>query len=456
MTVRIPRIVIAGTSSGVGKTTISISIMAALSKRGIKVQPFKVGPDYIDTGFHNAASGRISRNLDSHLIDENSLLEIFDNACIGADIAVIEGVMGLFDGSLSGGGSTAEIAGLLKAPIILTIDAGGIAQSVAAVAKGYDMHIEKQGIAGVILNKAGSERHIEILSSSLTKAGIKIFGAIKRDDDIKIGQRHLGLTQAHESAGVKEKVELLATLAAEKIDLKEIESVAKTAEGLSYEKGLFSGSDSKKSVLGIAKDKAFSFYYQDNFDILRDLGAELIEFSPVSDKSLPTGIDGIYLGGGYPELYSEELSLNRGMTEEIRSRAAGGMPIYAECGGLVYLSKEIVDEDGTAWPLCGVHPASARMNKKLQSLGYRSATAIEDNVLTSRGSEVKGHEFHYSSVIAPKSDQERAYRLDKDGGCEGFISNNTLASYIHLHFATDTRWAKNLIKRCVDYKERSN
>lgn len=453
MNVRIPRIVIAGTSSGVGKTTVSISIMAAFAMKGIKVQPFKVGPDYIDPGFHKLATGRISRNLDSHLIDDNSLIEIFDKACIGADIAVIEGVMGLFDGSRSGSGSTAEIARLLKAPIVLTVDASGMAESVAAIAKGFDLHDERHGIDGVILNKVGSERHIKMLSESLARSGIKIFGAIKRDETVKVKERHLGLTQATETIDVAKKIEQLASIGMKKIDLKEVESVAKTAGVLSYQQGLFSGNDTKKSALGIARDRAFSFYYEDNLDILRDLGAELIEFSPMKDKALPEGINGLYLGGGFPELFSEELSANKEMMNEIRLKSKDDMPVYAECGGLVYLSKDLVDSEGNTWPLCGVHPARARMNKKLQSLGYRSATTIEDNVLTSKGSEIRGHEFHYSSLYQP-DDQKRAYKLEKDSGCEGFISNNTLASYIHLHFATEKRWAKSLVEKSVDYKER--
>ena len=446
---------IAGTSSGVGKTTVSISIMAALTRSGMKVQPFKVGPDYIDPGFHNTATGRRSRNLDGHLIDENSLLEIFDNACLGADVAVIEGVMGLFDGYVGGGGSTAEIARLLKAPVILTIDASGIGQSVAALAKGYDLHETGLSIAGVILNKVGSDRHVETLSSSLKDAGIKIFGAINRDEGVSIKERHLGLTPALDGIDALDKIERLAMIALEKIDLGEIETSAKTAGRLTYQKGLFSGGNRTNVILGVAKDKAFSFYYQDNLDILRDLGAELVDFSPISDRALPVGIDGIYLGGGFPELYSCELSANEEMRNEIRSRAAGGMPMYAECGGLVYLSREIVDSDGDAWPLCGVYSARAKMNGKLQSLGYRSATIIQDNILARKGTEVVGHEFHYSSISGFGNDEKRAYRMTGDDGFEGFISNNTLASYIHLHFASDVRWAKSLIEKSVSYKERS-
>ncbi len=455
MSIKIPRIVIAGTASGVGKTTVSISIMAALSQMGMKVQPFKVGPDYIDAGFHNIATGRQSRNLDGHLIDENSLLEIFDNACHGADIAVIEGVMGLFDGHVGGLGSTAEIARLLRAPVILTIDASGIGQSVAAVAKGYDAHENGIDISGVILNKVGSQRHIEILSSSLKKAGIKTLGAISKDEAVSIKERHLGLTTALEDIDVNGKLEQLSLIASEKMNLSEIENLAKKAGDLSYKKGLFSGDSSTKTVLAVARDKAFSFYYQDNLDILHDLGADLVDFSPIKDNALPVGTDGIYLGGGFPELYSEELSSNKEMMKEIRARATGGMPIYAECGGLVYLSNEIVDKDGNVWPLCGLYSGRAKMNSKLQSLGYKSATTVQDNILAGKGSKIIGHEFHYSSVNGFGKSEKRAYKVAGDIGLEGFITKNTLASYIHLHFASDIKWAKSFIEKSASHRERS-
>ena len=373
--------------------------------------------------------------MDCRLFDENSLCEVLAHGAVGADIAIVEGVMGLFDGDREGRGSTARLAKLLKAPIILVVDAAGQGQSVAATIYGFTRFEPDIEIAGVILNRLGGAGHYRFIKESLPDSDI-ILGYLNQDQQLTLAERHLGLVPAGEQASLKNLVNKLGLWARDNLDLEKMSTIAAGARPLNYTPKLFNEHLKKKVKIGVAKDKAFSFYYQDNLDILADLGAELIYFSPLNDANLPPGLDGLYLGGGFPEVFAIELSANLSMRRAVLKTIESGLPTYAECGGLIYLSQEIVNPDGRSFPMCAVLSSSARMGDKLH-LGYRQAEALADNILTSRGDKVVGHEFHYSTINRISNGIGRAYKLlgdNQNSNSEGFIGHNLLASYIHLHF----------------------
>ena len=431
----IPRIVVAGTHSGCGKTTVATGIMAALTARGLKVQPFKVGPDFIDPSHHTKVCGRPSRNLDPFMMGEAGCSGTFLSASKGADIAVIEGVMGLFDGvDGSDLASSAHVARILDAPVLLVIDAKGMSRSIHALIKGFLEYDPAIRIAGIIINRIGSPRHKEMIASSLAASAL---GWIPRRENIAVKSRHLGLFMAHESG----ETENAGSLVEEFCDLDAIIAVARQAPALRLNPEP-APSIPRCARIGVAMDNAFCFYYQDNLDRLIQAGADLIFFSPVQG-SLPD-VDGIYLGGGYPELFLPQLESSP-CTSALKKAADSGMPIYAECGGLMYLSREIQAEK--TYRMAGILPAVAEMTGGIQALGYVRGEVAGDGSVFSRNQIITGHEFHYSRVL-PDRDACYAYRLSRgkgiDAGQDGMITSNVLGSYTHTYFS-DT-FAKEFVE----------
>ena len=445
-------IIIAGTNSGVGKTTITIGLIALLKKRGLKVQPFKAGPDFIDTGYHTMIAGRPSRNLDAWMMSEDYVKESFYKNSSDADFAVIEGVMGLFDGLDGKGleGSTAQIAKILNIPVILIVDAKAMAGSAGALVYGFENYNKDVNIAGVIFNNVGSENHYRILKEAVEhRCKTEVLGYLPREKNIEMPSRHLGLVTTEDNPLSEKFIDKLASIMETSINLDKILDISSLNSKLSIF-NIFSKKEEdnkKKITLAVAYDKAFSFYYQDNLDILTEYGAELKFFSPLNDKNLPLDIDGIYIGGGYPEIYSKELEANASLRGQIKKLAEDGMFIYAECGGLMYLTEGIIDLDGRMHEMVGIFAATARMLSKRKSLGYVSIEAEGDTILAQRGSKIKGHEFHYSEIDMPDT-IKRAYKVTKASNghewVEGYCYKNVLASYVHIHFGSNIEWAKNL------------
>ena len=470
----INRVLIAGTHSGVGKTTVTLGIMSLLRKKGFTVQGFKSGPDYIDVSHHNIVTGNRSRNLDTWMIDENGCRELFYRSAIKADISVIEGVMGLFDGSLTDEpkGSTAYLAKILRTPVILVIDVKGMAQSAGAVALGFVNYDEETCVKGIILNRVGSEKQFDAIKCSIERvAKVPVIGYLKRDNNIMIPERHLGLVPSVEGDGDDDLYERIGLQMASTLDIDKVVDIA--ADGgrfPEFESRLFSSSDfivrrRKKSKgddgkgsgqrrikIAVAMDKAFHFYYQDNLDILEAKGAELCFFSPLYDRRLLDDIDGIYIGGGFPELFGPELEANEEMRCCIKDAADRGLVIYAECGGMMYLLDKLVDCKGISYIMCGVFPASSVMENRRQGLGYINVDGCVDNILCRKGDKFSAHEFHWSKIIdfAENKDLLFAYSVSKglNGKVkpDGLVKNNVLASYAHVHFASNPLLAVNLLE----------
>ncbi len=426
-------LLIAGTASGVGKTTVATGLMAALSRK-YKVAPFKVGPDFIDPGHHTQICCRSSRNLDSYMMGEKGVLETFARASKGADFSIIEGVMGLFDGLDSTEiASSAHIAKILDVPVLLVINAHGASRSIAAVVKGFSEFDSKVRIQGIILNNTGSSRHIQLIKESLHSAGIEmpVIGVLPVNKELSIPSRHLGLHMAGEK---EPKIAELANFIEQHIDMDSVKTIAGNFEAHDIDSKVTN--DQFNVKIGIANDKAFCFYYQDAFDALKRSGAELVFFSPMSD-SLPD-VDGLYLGGGYPELFAKELEAS-GTRQEIKKAAQDGMPIYGECGALLYLGDSL--ETDRTYRMADVLGANSRMTAKLQALGYTEAQCIMDSPIAKRGAIIRGHEFHYS-VTECDRDARLVYRLKRGKGIfegrDGLIEYNTMASYMHTHPASNS------------------
>src|SRR5512137_1830522 len=422
----IPRIVIAGTHSGCGKTTIASGIMAALTARGMKVQPFKTGPDFIDPSHHTRICGRSSRNLDPFMMGERGCVETFLRATEGADIAVIEGVMGMYDGvDGSDLASTAHVARILKAPVVLVVDAKGMSRSVHALVDGYRRYDPSISFAGVIFNRIGSPRHRTMIEASLD---IPSFGMIPRKEKLSVKSRHLGLMMAHESGAMAD----FGNIIIEHADLDALIASATLAPPLRTGKRSNDTVECIRTSVGVALDDAFCFYYQDNLDLLRRAGAELVFFSPLTDP-LPK-VDAVYLGGGYPELHLPALASSR-CRRGLKKATDSGMPLYAECGGLMYLVKEVTA--GKTFRMCDILPASAEMTGHIQALGYVKGKSIRNNSFLPAGQQVTGHEFHYSR-IEPERDVHYALQLSRgkgiDGGYDGMVSQNALGCYTHAYF----------------------
>ncbi|ADG82169.1 cobyrinate a,c-diamide synthase [Thermincola potens] len=453
-----PRILIAGTHSGSGKTTITTAIMGLLKKKGYKVNPFKVGPDYIDPSYHAVATGNPGRNLDCWMLSQDKVYELFCRTAQQGGINVIEGVMGLFDGAsgIDDAGSSAQIAKLTNTPVLLVVDVRSTARSAAAVVLGFQKFDPALNIAGVILNRVGSDRHLGLVSEAIEKyCRIPIVGAIRKNELLELPSRHLGLIPTGEGRQLPEKIDCLVGIIEQDIDLEKLLAVAGSAPELQLPEKprLFPEISGKTRVrLGIARDEAFSFYYQDSLDILSHLGAELIPFSPMRDERLPADLHGLYIGGGYPEIYLEELADNKNMLKEIKEFGLSGKPVYAECGGFMYLSDGITTAEGVHYPLVGLVPGISVMKPKLVSLGYVTAYCAADNLLGPAGTTLKGHEFHYSELDCEKHMEKPAYRVIRNRSGEqvlsGYADGNILASYIHVHFATNTEAAKSFLEKC--------
>ena len=451
---KIPRFVIAATQSGAGKTTIVAGILAALKKRGLKVQSYKVGPDYIDGGFHSVASGVPAHNLDTWLVGKEKLADIFFETFSDADIAVIEGVMGLFDGGKSGISSTAEIAKILNAPVILVIDCKSMGQSAAAVALGFKNFDKDLNFAGVILNRIGSDSHKKMIVDELEKLQIKCYGAIKRNAEFFLPERHLGLVPTAEN-NFAEVIEKISAAIEKQINLDEVLELANSAGNfpakIISDKKIFK----PEIKIAVAKDEAFNFYYAESLRELEKLGAEIIFFSPLRDKNLPENICGLILGGGFPEMFAAELEKNISMREDIKNFAEKKLPIFAECGGYMYLMKSITNFEGKVFEMCGVIPNCAKMTNKLQMVGYVSATLTKNCIIGDVNDKIQAHEFHFS-VEEKNLSEEKIFDCEKLRTGEkyfaGWANGNIVASYLHLHFVGCPSVAKNFVdvcKKCV-------
>ena len=449
------KLVIAATHSGAGKTTITCGIIAALRKRGLKVQAYKVGPDYIDTGFHAIAAGRPAQNLDSWLVGKDKLAEIFYSTAADVDIAIIEGVMGLYDGGRNGISSTAEIAKLLDAPVILVIDAKSAGTSVAATALGFREYDKDVKLAGVILNRIGSTSHEKIIVDALNEIGIKSFGAIKRDNEMVMPSRHLGLVQAAEN-NFADVVEKLGDKISAQINLDELLAISEVNFKSPNSKLQVQSSTlkalSSKLKFGVARDEAFTFYYTESLRELEKLGAEIVTFSPLHDENLPK-VDGLILGGGYPENFAAQLEGNKKIRHAIKRAAENNLPIYAECGGYMYLMNSLTDFDGKIFEMCGVIPNQAVMTDKLQMVGYVDVTLERDCIIGKRGDNFHAHEFHFSKEVFDV--REKIFSCEKLRTGEkyfaGYANENVVASYLHVHFAGCPNVAEKFFNACCNY-----
>jgi cobyrinic acid a,c-diamide synthase len=446
----VPRLIIAGTHSGAGKTTVTLAILAALQQRGRQVQAFKAGPDFIDPGHHSMVTGRPSRNLDGWMLGEAVNRDIFMRATAGADLSVVEGMMGLFDGSspVNEIGSTAELAKQLDAPVLLVIDGSAMARSAAAVVSGYAKFDPAVRVVGVLFNRVSREGHYRLLKEAVEQeTDVVAVGYLRPDPGVTITERHLGLSIAMEQ-GTEGLYRQLAKAAAETIDLDRIESLAQLCKELPTALGQPVTRNHGRTVrIGVAQDQAFCFYYPDNLELLEAEGAELVTFAPMNDQVLPD-VDMLYLGGGYPEVHGKALADNVSMRMAIRQFAERGGTIYAECGGMMYLTQAIRDFAGTSHDMVGLFPAEAVMRKSSMTLGYRTISCSRHCILGEAGMTARGHEFHYSTLISKGSLDYACGLRDAQGdskGSDGLVMGNTLALYTHIHFASQPQLAGALV-----------
>lgn len=452
-----PRLVIGATHSGAGKTTVATGLMAALAARGTAVASAKVGPDFIDPGYHAVATGRPGRNLDAWLAGPERIPELAERAAGGAEVLVVEGVMGLFDGSADPDtperGSTAECARLLEAPVVLVVDAGGMSRSVAATVDGFTRFDPRIRIGGVVLNRVGSDGHETLLREALAPLGVPVLGALRRDDAFAWRDRHLGLVPVVEQRdSVAASVARLGAAVERHCDVDALVALARSAPR-SAPRSVGSGARDGASTppvrtaaarrprVGIAAGPAFSFVYPDNLEALEAAGAELVPFDPRTDERLPEALDGLYAGGGFPEVFAPELAANRPLLDGVRAAAGAGLVILAECGGLLWLARSL---DG--WAMAAVVPADAVMTGRL-SLGYRRAVALVDCPVAAAGAALRGHEYHYSTTDPPGDGLHLAGRFGQ--GPAGFASPRLLASYLHLHFGADPAPAQRFVATCA-------
>ncbi|WUT51828.1 cobyrinate a,c-diamide synthase [Streptomyces canus] len=485
VTSSVPRLVIAAPSSGSGKTTVATGLMAAFAARGLAVSPHKVGPDYIDPGYHALASGRVGRNLDAYLCGPELVAPLFLHGARGCDIAVVEGVMGMFDGAAGEGelASTAHVAKLLRAPVVLVVDASSQSRSVAALVHGFASWDPEVRVGGVILNKVASDRHEALLREALESAGVPVFGVLRRVAQVDTPSRHLGLVPVAERRG--EAVEAVAAMAEQVragCDLEGLVSLARGAGALSCaawdaaevvasspppplpvpSPGAAAPSTPPGGsapsppsalkgprpqtpdglVVAVAGGPAFTFSYAEHSELLTAAGAEVVPFDPLRDEQLPDGTAGLVIGGGFPEVYAAELSANEPLRKAVSALAETGAPVAAECAGLLYLCREL---DGQ--PMCGVLDASARMEDTL-TLGYRDAVAVSDSSLAVAGTRMRGHEFH-RTVVEPAAGDAAAWgvRVPRRR-LEGFVQRGVHASYLHTHWASVPGVARRFVERC--------
>ncbi|MDJ0371871.1 cobyrinate a,c-diamide synthase [Streptomyces sp. H10-C2] len=471
----LPRLVIAAPSSGSGKTTVATGLMAAFTEAGLAVSPHKVGPDYIDPGYHALATGRPGRNLDAFMCGPDLVAPLFLHGAAGADLAVVEGVMGLYDGAAGQGelASTAHVAKLLRAPVVLVVDASAQSRSVAALVHGFASWDPEVRVAGVILNKVGSDRHEELLREALDESGVPVFGALLRADQVGCPSRHLGLVPVAERRA--DAVAAVAAMAAQVragCDLEGLLALARSAPPLTAEPwtpdpvparpafedrgsrgpsplvpgrgGQGETARRRRPVVAVAGGAAFTFSYAEHTELLTAAGAEVVTFDPLRDEQLPDETAGLVIGGGFPEMYAPELSANEPLRKAVAALAGSGAPVAAECAGLLYLARSL---DGK--PMCGVLDAEARMSERL-TLGYREAVAVSDSVLAETGTRVRGHEFH-RTVIEPGAGATPAWGVTRPGRrVEGFVQGGVHASYLHVHWAAVPSAARRLVEGCSE------
>ena len=437
----IPRLVIAGTSSGSGKTTVATGLLAALTARGVIATGAKVGPDFIDPTYHAMACGRPGRNLDAFLSGPELIAPLFRHGTQGAEVAVVEGVMGLFDGASGRGelASTAHVAKLLQAPVVLVVDAAAMARSVAAIVHGYRSFDPDCNVAGVILNRVGSPWHATLLREAIEPLGLPVLGALPRDAQLSTPERHLGLVPAEErEASARVAVAALGEAIAAHCDLPGLLALARTAPETAGERWSPEVGEPARARIGVARGPAFSFHYAENLELLEAAGAELVGLDPLADEALPEGADGLLLAGGFPELFGEELSANAALRADVARLAASGRPVLAECGGLLYLAEEL---DGR--PMCGVVPAVGTMGERL-ALGYREAASVTDHPVWPAGSAVRGHEFHYSAC-PPAGAPAWSLRARGTERAEGHVAGGVHASYLHTHWGASPEVAGRFV-----------
>ena len=444
-----PRILIAAAHSGSGKTTITSGIVAALAARGLRVHPYKVGPDYIDPGYLALAAGARADNLDTWLTGEETMKKIFVSASRGAGLSVIEGVMGLYDGGCGGVSSTAAIAKALRAPVLLVIDVRSMGESAAAIAKGFRDYDPEVNLCGVIVNRYGSDSHRMMVTEAIERLGIPVVGAVPRDKAAEVRERHLGLLPVEENDN-REHIENVRRMIEPAINFDKLLELARSAPAL--EETETPRAAEKRVRIAVARDEAFSFYYPESLAAL-EAGAEIITFSPLHDERAPE-CDGLIFGGGFPEIFAAQLAANKTMKESVARAAAAGLPIYSECGGFMYLTREIKDFEGAAHEMCGIIPMSCKMNDRLRTVGYVTAKALGDTVIAAEGEELRGHEFHFSSA-EPLGEIPNAFLFTKnrtgDTYPAGYATENILGSYLHLHFAGFPKAAARFVEKCAGY-----
>ncbi|MEU9061234.1 cobyrinate a,c-diamide synthase [Streptomyces sp. NPDC048430] len=445
--VSVPRLVIAAPASGSGKTTVATGLMAAFAGRGLAVSPHKVGPDYIDPGYHALATGRPGRNLDAYMCGPGLIAPLFTHGASGCDLAVVEGVMGLYDGASGQGelASTAQVSKLLRAPVVLVVDASSQSRSVAALAHGFASWDPEVRIGGVILNKVASDRHEALLREALDESGLPVLGVLRRAPQVATPSRHLGLVPvAERQTDALEAVRAMGDRVREGCDLDALMVLARSAPALpdeAWEPEAYP-QEGARPVVAVAGGAAFTFAYAEHAELLTAAGAEVAVFDPLHDEKLPTGTAGLVIGGGFPEVYGPELSANEPLRRAVTDLALSGAPVAAECAGLLYLAREL---DGR--PMCGVLDASARMSERL-TLGYRQAVAVSDSVLAVAGTRLRGHEFH-RTVLEPGAGATPAWGLHQpERRVEGFVQQGVHASYLHTHWAAEPGVARRFVERC--------
>ena len=451
-------LIIAGDRSGVGKTTVTLAILAFLAHQGKKVQSFKVGPDYIDPMFHSAATRIPCRNLDPVLTSPKYVRDCFQRHAPKAECVVVEGVMGLFDGiydpdspdALNDYGSTAHIARILNLPVVLVLDCSRLSSSIAAIAHGYANLDSKVKIVGVILNQVASDRHLELLETALKTITMPILGVLRRNQAVAIPDRHLGLIPFDELPEIEQIFSELAQLAQTSFNWNKLLPL------LSNERGEREAriAVNPRIRIAIAQDAAFNFYYQDNLDILTELGAELVSWSPINDQSIPDNIQGLYFGGGFPEMFAQQLAANQTVLQQLKQIILAGIPTYAECGGLMYLCRQIIDLNHKSWSMVGVLPSIVSMEAKL-TLGYRKAIALKDSPVIPAQQKVTGHEFHRSQIQTLSGEplwQLQGLHKSSPQLTEGWQTNQLHASYLHLHWGENKHLAQRFISHCENYK----
>ena len=462
-------LVIAGTASSSGKTSVALGVMAALRRRGLSVQAFKVGPDFIDPGLHGLATGRDGQNLDGWMLSRETNLDIFARAAHGVDVAVVEGVMGLYDGAspTAEAGSTAEMAKWLGLPVLLVVDAGAMARSAAALVQGFVSFDPQLSFVGVVFNKVGSKRHGALLTQAVGPVaqqlpGARVWGFLPKRAEVALPSRHLGLVTAQETIDPEGSMTALARWVEESLPL---DAILAVLPDKNPPLPVVEADQIAPEVrLAVARDAAFCFHYAENLRLLQAAGAELAFFSPMKDRRLPEQVHGLYLGGGYPEAHAFELANNARMRREVAAFCASGRPVLAECGGFMYLMQSLETLNGQVFPMCGVFPLRAAMTARRTALGYRQIVSTRQSLLGPAGTTLRGHEFHYSAIPEPAYDQASMFTVtDRDGlpvnhgaappGLDGFGGGDgargVVASYIHMHFGSSPQAARTFVQACA-------